>query len=42
MNSHRRPDAVRSRSAPLAVQGDRFTYALPPHAYAVLELPLGA
>jgi alpha-N-arabinofuranosidase len=41
MNSHRRPENVRSRSAPLAVEGDRFAYALPPHAYAVLEVPLG-
>jgi alpha-L-arabinofuranosidase len=41
MNSHRRPENVRSRSAPLAVEGDRFGYALPPHAYAVLEVPLG-
>jgi alpha-N-arabinofuranosidase len=42
MNTPHQPDAVRSRSAPVALEGGHFTYALPPHAYAVLELPLGA
>jgi alpha-N-arabinofuranosidase len=42
MNSHERPDNVRTRSEPAGVKGDRFSYALHPHSYAVLALPLGA
>jgi alpha-N-arabinofuranosidase len=41
MNSPERPENVRPRSAAAVVEGARFTYALPPHAYAVLVLPLG-
>ena len=42
MNTHDQPDNVRTRTEPAGVEGARFIYALPPHAYAVLELPLGA
>jgi alpha-L-arabinofuranosidase len=41
MNSHAHPDAVRPHTAPAGVTGSRFTYALPPHSYTVLTLPLG-
>jgi alpha-L-arabinofuranosidase len=41
MNTLDHPDNVRVQSAPAALEGGRFTYELPPHAYAILELPLG-
>jgi alpha-N-arabinofuranosidase len=41
MNSHAHPDAVRPHAGPAGVAGSRFTYALPPHSYTVLTLPLG-
>jgi len=40
MNGPDQPDAVAPRAAPLAIQGSRFTWDIPPHAYAVLEIPL--
>ena len=40
MNSHERPENVRARTSQVHVEGSRFTYALPPHSYTILELPL--
>ena len=40
MNSHDRPDNVRTRTEDAGVEGSRFTYALPPHSYTMLELTL--
>ncbi len=40
MNDHERPDNVRTRTTPAAAEGARFTHALPPHSYTILELPI--
>lgn len=40
MNGHEQPDNVRPRTEPLTLDGSQFTYALLPHSYTILELPL--
>ena len=40
MNSHDRPDNVRTRTVSADVEGSRFTYSVPPHSFTILELPL--